>query len=150
MALPVDPRDVDPADVGEEQATLDLAHDHAIELVRETCEAAGFGVPVEFSPSALLNEKVDADRDPYHFLGACNPEVADRALDASDNRIGGLMPCGVVVWQDEPERQTVYHVSIMRMARLTGIAPDDDAWDDIVATTGEMVDDAWARLDTAE
>jgi hypothetical protein len=36
------------------------------------------------------------------------------------------------------------------MARLTGIAPDDDAWDDIVATTGEMVDDAWARLDTAE
>ena len=55
----------------------------------ECCLEAGFGIPVEFSPSDLLNEKVDADRDPYYVLGACNPEMADWALAASEKRIGG-------------------------------------------------------------
>ena len=72
--------------------------------------------------------------------------MADRALDASDNRIGALFPCNVVVWEEEPGRQTVYHVSIMRIARLVGMAPDDEAWADIVADTGEMVEEAWSNL----
>ena len=126
-----------------------MAHDDAIEYVRETCLAAGLGIPVEFSPSELLNEKVDADRGPYYVLGACNPGMADAALDASGNRIGALFPCNVVVWQDEPGVQTVYHVSIMRIARLVGIAPDDETWADIVAETGEYVDAAMANLDAA-
>jgi len=150
MTLPIDPDILTGDDIGEKRATLEMYHEEAVEHVRAAFAEAGFGFPVEFSPSELLNEKVDAGRDPYSFLGACNPEVADRALDASDNRIGALMPCGVVVWEDDPGRQTVYHVSIMRMARLTGMAPDGDEWADIVATTGEMVDDAWAKLDTAE
>lgn len=146
MALPIDPREVDPADVGEEQAILHLDHEPAIELVRETCEATGFGIPVEFSPSELLNEKVDADRDPYYVLGACNPEMANRALDASGQRIGALFPCNMIVWQESPGRQRVYHVSIMRVARLVGLAPDDDDWGDIVADTGELVEDFFGRL----
>jgi hypothetical protein len=36
----------------------------------------------------MLEEKIGADRDPYYVLGACNPNMADRALDASNNRIG--------------------------------------------------------------
>jgi uncharacterized protein (DUF302 family) len=146
MALPIDPREIDPDDVGEEQATLALDHEPAVDLVRETCEAVGFGVPVEFSPSELLNEKVDADRDPYYVLGACNPRMADRALDASDNRIGALFPCNMVVWQEAPGRQRVYHVSIMRVARLVGLAPDDAVWADIVADTGDLVEDFFDRL----
>jgi len=150
MTLPIDPDALTSEDRGEKRATLEMGHEDAVEHVRAAFTEAGFGFPVEFSPSALLNEKIDADRDPYTFLGACNPEVADRALDTSERRIGGLMPCGVVVWEDEPGVQTVYHVSIMRMARLTGMAPDDDEWADIVATTGEMVEEAWTNLDTAE
>jgi uncharacterized protein (DUF302 family) len=73
--------------------------------------------------------------------------MADRALDASDGRIGGLFPCNVVVSQEEPGLQRVYHVSIMRIARLLGLAPDDDEWADIVAETGERVDAAFANLD---
>ena len=149
MTLPFDPAALDAGDIGEKEATLEMDHDEAIEHVREVFTDAGFGVPVEFSPSELLNEKVDADRDPYYVLGACNPEMADRALDASDGRIGALFPCNVVVWQEEPGRQTVYHVSIMRVARLAGIAPDDDEWGDIVADTGELVDEAWENLDAA-
>ncbi|SEW30265.1 DUF302 domain-containing protein [Halobacterium jilantaiense] len=146
MTLPIDPRKLDPEDFGEAQATLDMDHEAAIEHVRDVFTDAGFGIPVEFSPSEMLNEKVDADRDPYYVLGACNPEVADRALDATDNKLGALMPCNVVVWAEEPGRQRVYHVSIMRIARLVGMAPDDDEMADIVATTGELVDDAFENL----
>ncbi|WP_435069666.1 DUF302 domain-containing protein [Haloplanus sp. C73] len=146
MTLPIDPSQIDPADIGEEQATLEMSHEEAIEHVRDVFTDAGFGVPVEFSPSEMLNEKVDAGRDPYYVLGACNPEVADRALDATDNKLGALMACNVVIWEEEPGKQVVYHVSIMRIARLVGIAPDNEAMADIVADTGELVDEAFANL----
>jgi uncharacterized protein (DUF302 family) len=146
MVLPIDPTQIDPADVGEQQTTLEMDHEAAIEHVREVFTEAGFGVPVEFSVSEMLNEKVDAGRDPYHVLGACNPDVADKALDATDNQLGALMPCNVVVWEEEPGRQRVYHVSIMRIARLVGMAPDDETMADIVEETGEMVDEAFANL----
>ncbi|MFB6165085.1 MAG: DUF302 domain-containing protein [Haloarculaceae archaeon] len=145
MPLPFDPTVVKPKHVGEQQATLEMNHEEAIEHTRETFEDAGFGVPVEFSVSDLLNEKIDADRDPYYVLGACNPEVADRALDAC-MKLGGLMPCNVVVWQEEPGVQRVYHVSIMKIARLTGMAPDDEEWAGIVDTTGTYVDTAFENL----
>ena len=146
MTLPIDPQQLSPEDIGEEEATLEMEHEEAIEFVRECCEETGFGIPVEFSPSDLLNEKVDADRDSYYVLGACNPNMADRALDASEKRIGGLFPCNVIVWEEEPGVQTVYHVSIMRIARLVGMAPDDETWAGIVDETGEMVDDLFEQI----
>jgi uncharacterized protein (DUF302 family) len=146
MVLPIDPSAIDPDDVGEKRATLETDHETAIERVREAFEAEGFGVPVEFSPSELLNEKVDAGREPYYVLGACNPGVADRALDASDGDIGALFPCNVIVRQLEPGVQEVYHVSIMKVARLAGIAPDDDTWAGIIADTGELTEAAYANL----
>ena len=147
MPLPIDSSQLDPEAIGEKRATLDMDHETAVEHVREVFGTAGFGFPAEFSASELLNEKVDAGRDPYTVLGACNPSVADRALDASANRIGALFPCNVVVWEDEPGVQTVYHVSIMKIARLAGMAPNDETWDEIVAETGALVDEAFADLD---
>ncbi|WP_247001974.1 DUF302 domain-containing protein [Halosolutus gelatinilyticus] len=164
MSLPIDPAAIDPDDYGEKQAVLEMGHEEAIEHVREVCLDVGFGIPVEFSPSDLLNEKVDrearrasssrtasddADRDPYYVLGACNPEIADRALDET-LRIGGLFPCNVIVWEEEPGRQRVYHVSIMNIARLLGIAPDTEAWADIVDTTGNLTAEAFERFDSVE
>jgi uncharacterized protein (DUF302 family) len=146
MTLPIDPAALSDADIGEERATVRLDHETAVEVVRDAFLDAGFGVATEFSASDLLNEKVDAGRDPYHVLGACNPAIADRALEASDNRVGGLFPCNVVVWQEEPGVQTVYHVSIMRIARLVGMAPDDEAMADVVADTGELVAAALSNL----
>lgn len=136
-------------DIGEKRATLEMAHEEAVEHVREAFTDAGFGVPAEFSPSELLAEKLGADREPYYVLGACHPNMADEALDASDDRIGALFPCNVVVWQEEPGVQTVYHVSIMRIGRLVGVAPDDEAMAEIVERTGELADEAFGNLDSA-
>ncbi len=138
MSLPIDPSRIDPEDIGEETQTLEMEHEEAVEHVRAVAEKAGFGVPVEFSPSELLNEKVDADRDPYYVLGACNPAMADRALDETLKQ-GALFPCNFVIWEEEPGTQVVYHLSIMRIARLIGIAPDNEEWESIVEDTGELV-----------
>jgi uncharacterized protein (DUF302 family) len=146
MTLPIDPAEIDPDDIGEAQATLEMSHEEAIEHTREVFTEAGFGIPVEFSVSEMLNEKIDAGRSPYYVLRACNPEVADRALDATENRLGALMPCNVIVWQEAPTRQRVYHVSIMRIARLIGMAPDDETMADIVAETGTLVDEAFENI----
>jgi len=145
MSLPIDPAYLNPEDIGEERATLAMDHNDAIEFVRECCLEAGFGIPVEFSPSELLNEKVDADRDPYYVLGACNPAMADRALDETLQQ-GALFPCNFVIWEEEPGVQCVYHVSIMKIGRLVGIAPDTDEWASIVEDTGELVEEFFERV----
>jgi len=145
MSLDFDPSELDAEDIGEKQATLEMAHEEAIEHVREVAEETGFGVPVEFSPSELLNEKVNADRDPYYVLGACNPNMADRALDETLEQ-GALFPCNFVIWEEEPGVQRVYHVSIMKIGRLVGIAPDSDEWASIVEDTGELVEAFFERV----
>ncbi len=150
MSLNIDPSALSAEDIGEKRATLHMGHEEAIEHVREAFTEAGFGVATEFSASEMLNEKIGADREPYYVLGACNPNMADRALDASDMKVGGLFPCNVVIWEEEPGVQTVYHVSIMKIARLVGMAPDDETMADIVDDTGELVEAAWANLDTDE
>ena len=150
MTLPFDPAAIDPDEFGEKQATLEMDHEEAIEYVRAVCTEAGFGIPVEFSPSEMLNEKVGADREPYYVLGACNPAMADRALEATEGRIGGLFPCNMIVWQEEPGVQRVYHVSIMKIARLLGMAADADEMESIIDDTGEMVTAVFEQLDGSD
>ncbi len=147
MSLPIDPSQLTREDIGERSVTLSMGHDEAVEHVRGVFEDAGFGVPVEFSPSELLREKVGADRDPYYVLGACHPEMANAALDVT-MQIGGLFPCNVVVWEVEPGVQEVYHVSIMKIARLSGVAPDNDEWEAVVTETSELVEEAFSNLET--
>ena len=146
MSLPIDTEAVTSADRGEHLITLEMDHETAIEHVRAICAEEGFGVPVEFSPSELLAEKLGAERDPYYVLGACNPEMADRALDVTPD-IGALFPCNFIIREVEPGVQEVHHVSIMRLAWLVGLAPDNEEWQAIIEETGEMVARTYDRLD---
>ena len=145
MSLPIDPSRISEADLGEVQATVALSHGEAIEHVREICLDEGFGVPVEFSPADLLNEKVDADRDPLYVLGACNPDIANRCLEITP-RMAALFPCNFIIREIEPDLQAIHHISIMRIARLVGIAPDSPEWEAIVEETGALVDATYDRL----
>ena len=85
---------------------LDQDFDSAIQQVTEALQSEGFGVLTEIDVSGTLKKKLDLDMQPYRILGACNPKLASQAL-AADPDIGMLLPCNVVVRQNEQGGVTV-------------------------------------------
>lgn len=64
--------------------------------VAEALKRQGFGILTEINVQKTLKEKIGADFEPYLILGACNPQLAHRALSV-DRAIGLLLPCNVVL-----------------------------------------------------
>lgn len=75
---------------------FDATYDEAIPAVIEALKGQGFGVLTEIDVRQTLKEKLDIDVEPQVILGACNPQLAHRALEI-DPRVATLLPCNVVV-----------------------------------------------------
>jgi uncharacterized protein (DUF302 family) len=105
--------------------------------IRSALEEEGFGILTEIDVSATLANKIGVEFRPYKILGACNPQLAHRALQA-DERMGLLLPCNVIV-AESAEGETVISIldpNVMeRVAEAEGIA--------------EIADEARSRLERA-
>lgn len=76
--------------------TVDLSFDEAVERTVEELKKEGFGVLTDIDVKETLKKKLDVDFVNYRILGACNPALAYKTLQAEE-RIGLMLPCNVIV-----------------------------------------------------
>jgi uncharacterized protein (DUF302 family) len=98
--------------------------DDAVARTREALAAQGFGVLTEIDVKGTLKAKLGADMEDYLILGACNPPLAHRAVEAN-RQIGLLLPCNVVVRTDPDHAGTVL-VEAMDPALLVEVSGEPE------------------------
>jgi uncharacterized protein (DUF302 family) len=120
--------------------TVGLGHtdfDAAVARVVDALKIEEFGVITEIDVGKTIKEKLGIDMRKYKILGACNPPIAHKALEA-DPMIGLLLPCNAIVFEGEGGEITVSIANPRRMFEL-------------VETPGveEMVERAYEKLSRA-
>lgn len=110
--------------------TVSCAFDEAIQRVTAALQTEGFGILSDIDVAATLKKKLNADMPAYRILGACNPALAQRAIQAEPS-IGLLLPCNVLVRELADGNVSVEFMDTDAVLQLVG-KPD------IAALAGEV------------
>jgi len=102
--------------------TFKGSFDEAIQKTTEELKKEGFGVLTEIDIKDTLKKKLDIDFKKYRILGACNPNMAHKALTTED-KIGTMLPCNVIV--EEHEDGTVEVSAVDPLASMQVVENND-------------------------
>ncbi len=119
------------------EITVAMTLTDAERAIREALAAHGFGVLTEIDVAATLKAKLGVERPALKILGACNPTLANRALDI-DPSVALLLPCNVAI--DETDGGTRVRVvdphELMDDPRFAALA--DEATDRLQAAVDDL------------
>lgn len=74
--------------------------------IRDSLLEEGFGIITEIDIRKTFKEKLNLTYQKFRILGACNPELARKALDY-EKEVGLLMPCNIIFWENEDKTVTI-------------------------------------------
>ena len=80
--------------------------DSAIETLKSTLMNHKLGIVSEVDVQATIKNKLNEDIAPYRILGACNPGMAKKIIEAAPEA-GALLPCTIVA--REEDSTTIFH-----------------------------------------
>ena len=93
--------------------------EQALVKIIAALKTEGFGVLSDIDVQHAMKEKLGVDMPPYRILGACNPALANQALQAVPD-IGLLLPCNVIVREAAPGCVVVGFLDPQIMVNLVG------------------------------
>ena len=97
--------------------TVELSFEEVDDRIRSSLEEQGFGVLTEIDVKNTLKKKLDKDFQKYTILGACNPPLAFEAME-DEQAIGLLLPCNVVLWENEDSSTTIAAIDADKMMTI--------------------------------
>ena len=125
--------------------TVPLDYGQAVGRIRSALAQEGFGVLAEIDVRATMKNKLDVDFRPYIILGACNPQLAHKALSAEPD-IGLLLPCNVIVYAgDAPGMSVVAAMDPVAALELT----QNDAVQPIALEVREKLERVLANVEAS-
>lgn len=124
--------------------SLDLPYDDAVPKVKEAFAEQGFGILTEIDIQGTMRAKLGEEMERYIILGACNPQLAHRALGVTRD-IGLLLPCNVVIREhgDGVIVQALDATIIASVPELPDLEP-------VAAEAGQRIQAALDTLTAAE
>lgn len=100
---------------------LALPYEQALPRTVAALKEQGFGVLTEVDVRATMRAKLDVDFARYMILGVCNPPLAHQAL-TTDKRVGLMLPCTVVVYENDDNTSTVSALNPRAAIEIVGNA----------------------------
>tara|TARA_B100001250_G_C19683252_1_gene736846 strand:- start:83 stop:469 length:387 start_codon:yes stop_codon:yes gene_type:complete len=100
------------------QKTIDLTFENVNEKIRESLMKVGFGIITEIDVQRTFKEKLGIDYERFQILGACNPELANKALNI-EREVGLLLPCNVIFWENKDSSVTVSSIDAEKQLGVT-------------------------------